>query len=95
MKGESKIAHEYYSRAYDRMIKIEPPHWKEAAYILNKIGIFLFNQGKFNEALISYQRALTIEEKFLSSDHVDNARILNNIALIRNIQGNNREALDL
>ncbi|CAF4128050.1 unnamed protein product [Rotaria sp. Silwood2] len=92
-KSEWKIAQEYYNRAYNRTMNAEPSCWKDAVYMLNKLGTILHNQGKNDEALDHYQRALKIQAKFNSSNLIDNAQILSNIAFILNVQGNTNDAL--
>ncbi|CAF4650151.1 unnamed protein product, partial [Rotaria magnacalcarata] len=43
-KCEWLIAREYYDRAYDRMMSVNPPQTKESASVLNSIGIDLQRQ---------------------------------------------------
>ncbi|CAF3225635.1 unnamed protein product [Rotaria socialis] len=93
-KGEWGEARKYYDRAYDRMMKSEPPRTKDSAWVLNDIGNVLYTQQKYDEALDYHQRALIIREKFHASDHGDTATSLNNIGNTLGAQGKYGEALD-
>ena len=53
------------------------------------------NQGKYDEALLLYQRSLTIREKVLGSEHPDTAESLNNLANLYHEQGMCADALPL
>jgi len=53
----------------------------EVARSLNNLGQILFcTQGQLSEVLALYQRALTIQERALSPDHLDAAESLCNLA---------------
>ena len=50
-------------------------------------------QGKYEEALAMYEKALSIKLKKLGDDHPDVATTYNNMANVYNKQGKNDEAL--
>ncbi|MBT9136741.1 MAG: Photosystem I assembly protein Ycf3 [Firmicutes bacterium] len=52
-------------------------------------------QGKYDEALPLYQRALAISERILGPDHPNVAGSLNNLAMLYSEQGKYDEALPL
>jgi tetratricopeptide (TPR) repeat protein len=92
-KGEWKVAQKYYTRAYDRMMNVDPPRIKDSAYILNSLGTIHQSQEEYQEALHFYQRALKIYEKYYPDDHPDTAYSLHSIGCILHIQGQDEEAL--
>jgi tetratricopeptide (TPR) repeat protein len=59
---------------------------------LNQQVLQLYNQGRYSEAIPLAQRALTIREKALSSDHPDVAQALNNLAELYRAQGHYADA---
>jgi tetratricopeptide (TPR) repeat protein len=59
----------------------------EAARLLNKAGVYLYERALFEEAEPLYQRALAIWEKALGPEHSDVARSLNNLAVLYRNQG--------
>ncbi|MFX0092287.1 MAG: tetratricopeptide repeat protein [Candidatus Hodarchaeota archaeon] len=61
------------------------------ATCLNNIGLHLYNQGQFDEALTHYQQALAIDEQL--DDLEAKATSLNNIAGVLEAQGRIDEAL--
>ncbi|CAF3322514.1 unnamed protein product [Rotaria socialis] len=92
-KGEWIIAREYYDRAYDRMMGVDPPQTKESASVLNSIGIDLQRQQQFDEARDYYERALTIRQKYYPEDHPDIAQSLHSIGNVLDDQDKYIEAL--
>ena len=49
---------------------------------MHKLARIYQNQGKYEEALAHYLRALKIYEKQLGAEHPDVATILNNLAIL-------------
>jgi tetratricopeptide (TPR) repeat protein len=70
--------------------------WKiedaEAGGLLNQVGSYLKDQGRYAEAEPLYQRALVIREKIHVIEHPDVAVSLNNQALLYKKQGRYAEA---
>ena len=64
----------------------------EAAHLLNKIGRYLHERGRFTEAEQPLQRALSIREQQLGSEHPDTATSLNNLGMLYYAQGKYAEA---
>jgi tetratricopeptide (TPR) repeat protein len=50
-------------------------------------------QGKYEEALYNYEKALEIRENALGKEHISTAKIYNNISLVYYKQGKKDEAL--
>ena len=65
----------------------------DEATTLHNMGVEYDHQGKYEEALKHYLRALEIKEKKLGVDHPDVATTLNNIGLVYDKQGKYAEAL--
>ena len=65
------------------------------ATTLDNLANLYKNQGKDEEALPLYQRALAIREKALGPEHPETARTLNNLANLYSVQGKDEEALPL
>ena len=91
-KGEWKTARQYYDRAYQRMMNVDPPRIKDSAYVLTSIGCVFRKEGKFQEALTSFRKSLLIREKFYSDDHLDIAENLNNMGCVLRRLGHYEEA---
>ncbi|CAF1082646.1 unnamed protein product [Rotaria sordida] len=94
LKRQWNEAHEYYNRAYDRMMENQPARIKDSAHVLNNIGNILTNQGKHSEAHDYLQRALKIREGFYPPDHVEIAHVLNNMGNVFVNQGKYDDAFD-
>jgi tetratricopeptide (TPR) repeat protein len=62
---------------------------------LNNLALLYYAQGKYEEALPLYKRALAIREKVLGPGHPDVALSLNNLALLYYAQGKYEEALPI
>ncbi len=60
--------------------------------ILNQQVNQLYNQGKFNEAIVVAEQALTLAKTLHANDHLDVATSLNNLALLYNSQGRLEDA---
>jgi len=58
-----------------------------AAQLLNRVGMYLYERGRYTDAESLCQRALAIGEKVLGLDHPDVATSLNNLAEIYQAQG--------
>jgi Tetratricopeptide repeat len=54
---------------------------------LNKEVVELYSEGKFNEAILVAEQALTLAKSLHSGDHVDVASSLNNLASLYRTQG--------
>ena len=54
---------------------------------LNKEVVELYNEGKFNEAILVAEQTLTLAKSLHSGDHSDMATSLNNLAGLYNYQG--------
>ena len=59
---------------------------------LNKEVVELYNEGKFNEAILVAEQALTLAKSLHSGDHADVAYSLNNLGALYNSQGRYSEA---
>jgi len=65
----------------------------DEATTLHNMGVEYYHQGKYEEALQYYLRALEIRENKLGVDHPDVAGTLNNIGVVYYNQGKYEEAL--
>ena len=68
---------------------------EETANSLNNLANLYLNQGKYEEALPLYLRALEIWENVLGKEHPNVATSLNNLAILYYSQGKYEEALPL
>ncbi|HEU5376807.1 MAG TPA: FxSxx-COOH system tetratricopeptide repeat protein [Ktedonobacteraceae bacterium] len=59
----------------------------ESAEVLNRAGLYLWRHALYSLAKPLYQRALTIREQVLGTDHSDTATSLNNLAHLYQEQG--------
>ena len=68
---------------------IEQEHmtFPEAVSVLNEIGYYLHDRGRYGEAELLYVRALAIREEQLGSSHFGTATSLNNLAGLHVDQG--------
>src|SRR5258708_18887255 len=64
----------------------------EAADLLNRTGLYLWQHALYTVAEPLYQQALLIREQQLGATHLDTAGTLNNLALLYRAQGKNAEA---
>ncbi|CAF3818168.1 unnamed protein product [Adineta steineri] len=65
----------------------------EKALLYHQLGLIKRNQGDYNEALLSYEKALEIYQKFLPEDHPDLATSFNNIGQVYKNMGEYSKAL--
>ncbi|CAF4562150.1 unnamed protein product [Rotaria socialis] len=93
-KGEWKEARDHFDCAYDRMVANKPVRVKDSTRVLDKIGLILENQGKYDEALGYYKQALDIKEKCYLPGSVSIAASFNHIGNILSSQKKYNEALD-
>ncbi|CAF5173418.1 unnamed protein product, partial [Rotaria magnacalcarata] len=93
-KGEWKEARDHFDCAYDRMMTNKPVRVKDSTRVLDKIGLILENQGKYDEALGYYKQALDIKEKCYLPGSVSIATSFNHIGNILSSQKKYNEALD-
>ena len=74
------------------MIEKYQLHFSEEAHFLNRIGLYLDDRARYQEAEPLYLRALQIREQQLGPEHPDTATSLNNLALLYQTQGKYPEA---
>ena len=67
----------------------------EAAQLLNQAGVYMQRRGRFAEAEMPLQLALTMMEQLLGKDNVDITRNLNNLAEFYRFQSNYEKAEQL
>jgi tetratricopeptide (TPR) repeat protein len=67
----------------------------EAADLLNRAGLYLNKHALYAIAKLLYQSALAIREQVLGADHPDTATILNNLAGLYDMLGQDHEAEQL
>jgi tetratricopeptide (TPR) repeat protein len=74
----------YLSNAQECAKLIEPNAMKfpEAAHLLNKIGRYLHERGRYTEAEQPLKQALSIREQQLGLEHPDTATSLNNLGML-------------
>jgi len=65
----------------------------DMAISYNDPGSFLLGQGKQDDALTYYRKALAIQEQVLGTDHIDTAATYQNIGLLLKDQGKHEQAL--
>ena len=66
----------------------------ETASLYNSFGQTLYKQGNYPEALVWYNKALTISEKVLGKEHPSTATTYNNIAVVYDNMGKYPLALE-
>jgi tetratricopeptide (TPR) repeat protein len=64
----------------------------EAVRLLNAVGFYLSEHGRYTDAEATYQRVLAIQEKTLGSEHPDVANSVQNLAVLYHEQGQYRKA---
>jgi tetratricopeptide (TPR) repeat protein len=67
-------------------------HIKRADTI-NNLGKTYFRQGKYDDAIEQYQRALEITEQMSGVDHTNTAKMINNLGVAYNAQGRHELAI--
>lgn len=67
----------------------------DAAHLLNQAGCYLKEQGVYAQAVPLFERALAIREQILEPTHLDVARCLSNLAVVRYLLGQYEQALTL
>ncbi len=63
-----------------------------AALLLSRTGYYYFKQGRYGEAELPFQQALTMRKRLLGEDHPDIAQSLHNLATLYSNQGHHSEA---
>jgi tetratricopeptide (TPR) repeat protein len=63
----------------------------QAARLMNQVGVYNVERGRYAEAEPLYKRALGIKAKALSPDHPSVATTLNNLAVLYDVQGRYEE----
>jgi len=66
----------------------------KTAELYYKAGVGFYYSGKFEEALMWYEKSLSIREKIFGKEHPDTAAVYNNIALVCDNQGDYKKALE-
>jgi tetratricopeptide (TPR) repeat protein len=59
----------------------------EVARLLNELGFYLKERGRYSDAEPFYERSMAIREKVLGAEHPDLATSLNNLAVLHDYQG--------
>ena len=97
-RGRKKVSNVACSCSVQRTLKI---HLRcsartilDVAKSYNNIGIVYKNQGKYEEALVQYSRALEIKTRVLGQDHPNVADTCENIGLVLKQQGEVEKAKD-
>jgi tetratricopeptide (TPR) repeat protein len=67
-------------------------HLEDAAHVLNQTGYYLGVRGRYAEAEVLSQRALSIRERVLAPEHPDVAQSLGNLAVVHYELGRYAEA---
>jgi tetratricopeptide (TPR) repeat protein len=75
--GQSEKAQEVYDVLLDQRT-----NESEKAPIYGHLGIIKFNQGKYQEAITFYEKALAIQQQSLPPNHPDVAMCYNNIGMV-------------
>jgi tetratricopeptide (TPR) repeat protein len=70
-------------------LDVEP---EETTWLLNEVGLYLWQRADHQQAQTLLERALAIREAHLGPDHPDTAQSLNNLALVLHDQGRYNEA---
>ncbi|ERF76311.1 hypothetical protein EPUS_04169 [Endocarpon pusillum Z07020] len=83
-----------YEEAYSHEVQSLGEEHEEALQTLHDIGITLYDQDRYDEALEWYHRALTGRKKSLGEEHKDTLYTMYNIGLILQIQQRYDEALE-
>jgi tetratricopeptide (TPR) repeat protein/3',5'-cyclic AMP phosphodiesterase CpdA len=66
---------------------------RDLAVTHNGIALVYSDQGKYDEAITEFKKALTIYEKVLGKDHLDTATAYHCMAIVYSRQGNYKSAL--
>ena len=90
---EWKTAEFHHKKAYDLMMKTDPPMIKQSAAALSSIGNELQRQNYYDEALKHYEKALLIRQKYYGRGHGNVAQSLQDIGSLKDDQTTYEEAL--
>ncbi len=63
--------------------------------LLNQVGYYIDDRGRYREAAPLYERSLQIREQMLGAEHPDVAQSLNNLAMLHKAQGEYAKAAPL
>ncbi|HEX3693775.1 MAG TPA: serine/threonine-protein kinase [Polyangia bacterium] len=85
---------EAWARYADSAIQRIGGHERLQAWLLNDLGAIYDLEGRQQEALLAYQRAIALKEKILPSEDPDIAKSLGNAALTLQGMDRNQEALE-
>lgn len=91
MDGNIKLGRKYYEEALAEATKIE--YKRGLAGIYNNYGTYLFNSNLFDSALVYYQKSREFGLK--AKDKEFSIKPLNNIASLRYMNGDYKEALEI
>ncbi|NJO81000.1 MAG: tetratricopeptide repeat protein [Cyanobacteria bacterium RM1_2_2] len=81
-----------HGQAIERHLEYIPYHTVSAGRLLNNVGIYLLDQGRYREAEPLLVQSLLICEQHLGETHPDVASSLNNLAGLYQSQGRYKEA---
>lgn len=84
-----------HARVAAKLIEKSDLEFEEAARLLNQVGLYSRERGRYSEAVRLLARPLAIYEKVLGPEHPDVAVSLNNLALLYDHQGKYAEAEQL
>ena len=84
---------EYYQQGLTIFLSSTPPEYQEAIMCLKNMGATNGENGKTEEAIECYFKALDLSRQSLSSEHIDLAEILGSIAYGYELMDNTTEAI--
>ena len=67
----------------------------EAASLLDRVGMYLYDRGRYGEAEPVFMRVLEIREQRLGKEHLETGNILHHLAILYQEQGKYAEAEEL
>ncbi|RVD88414.1 uncharacterized protein DFL_002600 [Arthrobotrys flagrans] len=90
--GHAETLCKYLEYRFDEVLE-QSTSVEDTLQAFDNIGLVFYHQGKYEEALKQYQKALVGREKALGKDHPDTLTIIHNIGSILQNQGKYDEAL--
>jgi tetratricopeptide (TPR) repeat protein len=73
-------AESHVQRAYELYRAVDPEH-PHLAWVLSELGSFASNDGRLDEAVSHYERALELQERTLGEGHLATADVLNDLGV--------------